>query len=66
MRTVADAVEAALRAARPPYPEPEIVPAAHMVAHWLTDPQPLAKGAPDWLPAGVLEDIARRLSAARH
>jgi hypothetical protein len=26
MRTVADAVEAALRAARPPYPEADIVP----------------------------------------
>jgi len=66
MQTVAAAVEQALRSARPPCPEADIVPAARMVAHWLTDSDPMSEGTPDWLPAGVIVDITRRLSEARH
>jgi hypothetical protein len=66
MRTVAAAVEAALRAVRPAFPERAIIPAARMIAHWLTDSDPMSEGTPDWLPGSVLEDIGRRLSAARH
>jgi hypothetical protein len=37
-----------------------------MVARWLTDSESLVEAAPDWLPAAMLDDIARRLQTGTH
>jgi hypothetical protein len=34
-----------------------------MVAHWLTDPEPLAKGTPDWDMATFLKQLGLMPSA---